>query len=69
MIGASPWNHVARMSVAAFLVTLATSGQAQEQTFKAVSVETPDGLTRHAVAQCTLHPVAVVLMMSMRCRF
>jgi hypothetical protein len=32
------------MSVAAFLVTLATSGQA-EQKFKAVSVKTPDGLT------------------------
>ena len=45
MIYASPWNHLARMSVAAFLVTLATSAQAQEQRFKAVSVKTPDGLT------------------------
>jgi non-heme chloroperoxidase len=45
MICASPWNHLARMSVAAFLVTLATSAQAQEQRFKAVSVKTPDGLT------------------------
>jgi non-heme chloroperoxidase len=33
------------MSVAAFLISLATSAQAQEQTFKAVSVKTPDGLT------------------------
>jgi non-heme chloroperoxidase len=39
------WNHLAGMSVAAFLVTLATSAQAQEQRFKAVSVKTPDGLT------------------------
>jgi len=45
MICTSPWNHLARMSVAAFLVTLATSAQAQEQKFKAVSVKTPDGLT------------------------
>ena len=44
MICASPWNHLARMSVAAFLVTLATSAQAQEQKFKAVSVKTPDDL-------------------------
>jgi pimeloyl-ACP methyl ester carboxylesterase len=33
------------MSVAAFLISVATSGQAQEQKFKAVSVKTPDGLT------------------------
>jgi pimeloyl-ACP methyl ester carboxylesterase len=33
------------MSVAAFLITLATCGQAQEQRFKAVSVKTPDSLT------------------------
>jgi non-heme chloroperoxidase len=45
MICASPWNHLARMFVAAFLVILATSAQAQEQRFKAVSVKTPDGLT------------------------
>jgi hypothetical protein len=38
------------MSVAAFLVTLATSGQAQEQRFKAVSVKTADGLTISAQA-------------------
>src|SRR5215831_17084853 len=45
MIYAARWHHLAGMSVAAFLVTLATSGQAQEQRFKAVSVKTPDGLT------------------------
>ena len=45
MIYASRWHHLAGMSVAAFFVTLATSGQAQEQRFKAVSVKTPDGLT------------------------
>ena len=45
MTYASRWHHLAGMSVAAFLVTLATSGQAQEQKFKAVSVKTPDGLT------------------------
>src|SRR5215467_15737236 len=45
MICTSPWNRLAKMSVATFLVTLATSGQAQEQKFKAVSVKTPDGLT------------------------
>src|SRR5215471_2767297 len=45
MICTSPWNRLAKMSVATFLVTLATSAQAQEQTFKAVSVKTPDGLT------------------------
>ena len=45
MICASPWSHLARMSVAAFLISLATSAQAQEQRFKAVSVKTPDGLT------------------------
>src|SRR6266536_4815911 len=45
MICTSPWNHLAGMSVAAFLVTLTTSGQAQEQRFKAVSVKTPDGIT------------------------
>ena len=41
----SPWNYLAGMSVAALLISLATSGQAQEQKFKAVSVKTPDGLT------------------------
>src|ERR1700740_1219235 len=45
MICASPWNYLAGMSVAAFLISLATSAQAQEQRFKAVSVKTPDGLT------------------------
>src|SRR5215831_735503 len=45
MIYASRWRHLAGMSVAAFLVTLATPGQAQEPKFKAVSVKTPDGLT------------------------
>jgi len=54
MICASPWNHLARMSVAAFLVTLATSAQAQEQRFKAVSVKTPDGLTIHGFSQSHL---------------
>ena len=45
MICTSPWNHLAGMSVATFLVALTTSGQAQEQKFKAVSVKTPDDLT------------------------
>ena len=45
MIYTSLWNYIARMSVAAFLISLATSAQAQEQKFKAVSVKTPDGLT------------------------
>ena len=45
MIYTSLWNYVARMFVAAFLISLATSTQAQEQKFKAVSVKTPDGLT------------------------
>src|SRR5712672_936599 len=45
MICTSPRNHLAGMSVAAFLISLATSAQAQEQKFKAVSVKTPDGLT------------------------
>ena len=45
MIYPSPWNYLAGMSVAAFLISLATSAQAQEQRFKAVSVNTPDGLT------------------------
>ena len=31
--------------IAAFLVTFAIAGLAQEQKFKAVSVKTPDGLT------------------------
>jgi non-heme chloroperoxidase len=43
MIYPSPWNYL--MSGAAFLIFLATSAQAQEQRFKAVSVKTPDGLT------------------------
>src|SRR5262245_26877521 len=43
MIYTSAWNHL--MSVAAFLIALATSAQAQEQKFKAVSAKTPDGLT------------------------
>src|SRR5215472_2322499 len=38
-------HHLAGVSVAAFLATLATSGPAQEQKFKAVWVKTPDGLT------------------------
>ena len=41
----SPWHYLAGISVAAFLISLATSAQAQEQKFKAVSVKTPDGLT------------------------
>src|SRR5215831_17286892 len=41
----SPWHYLAGISVAAFLIALATSAQAQEQKFKAVSVKTPDGLT------------------------
>src|SRR5947209_8489081 len=45
MIYTSPWNYLAGMSVAAFLISLATSAQAQEQKFRAVSVRTPDGLT------------------------
>src|SRR5262245_48763862 len=45
MIYTSRWNHLVGMSVAAFLISLATSAQAQEQKFKAVSVKTPDGLT------------------------
>jgi len=45
MIYPSPWNYLAGISVAAFLISLATSAQAQEQKFKAVSVKTPDGLT------------------------
>src|SRR6476661_1054688 len=45
MIYTSLRNYVARMSDAAFLISLATSTQAQEQKFKAVSVKTPDGLT------------------------
>jgi non-heme chloroperoxidase len=45
MIYPSPWNYLAGMSVAAFLISLATSAQAQEQRLKAVSVKTPDGLT------------------------
>src|SRR5258708_2452225 len=45
MICTSPRNHLAGMSVAAFLISLATSAQAQEQRFKAVSVNTPEGLT------------------------
>ena len=44
MIYTSRGNHLAGMSVAAFLTFLATSAQAQEQRFKAVSVKTPDGL-------------------------
>src|SRR5262249_1387329 len=45
MIYTSPWHYLAAISVAAFLIALATSGHAQEQKFKAVSVKTPDGLT------------------------
>src|ERR1700757_945181 len=45
MIYPSPWNYLAGISVAALLISLATSGQAQEQKFKAISVKTPDGLT------------------------
>src|SRR5499427_8715850 len=45
MIYTSRENHLAGMSVAAFVTFLATSAQAQEQRFKAVSVKTPDGLT------------------------
>jgi pimeloyl-ACP methyl ester carboxylesterase len=41
----SPWNHLAGVSVAAFIAMVATPGLAQEQKFKAVSVKTPDGLT------------------------
>src|SRR5215467_610541 len=44
MIYTSPWHYLAGISVAAFLIALATSAQAQEQKFKAVSVKTPDGL-------------------------
>ena len=45
MIYTSPWHYLAGISVAAFLIALATSAQPQEQKFKAVSVKTPDGLT------------------------
>src|SRR5215510_5170043 len=45
MIYTSPWHYLAGISVAAFLIALATFAQAQEQKFKAVSVKTPDGLT------------------------
>src|ERR1700745_4023285 len=45
MICTSRCNCLAGMSVAAFLISLATSAQAQEQRLKAVSVKTPDGLT------------------------
>src|SRR6516164_3481330 len=45
MICTSPWNYLAEISVAAFLIAVATSAQPQEQRFKAVSVETPYGLT------------------------
>ena len=45
MICTSPWNYLAEISVAAFLIAVATSAQPQEQKFKAVSVKTPDGLT------------------------
>ena len=45
MIYTSRLNYLAGMSVAAFLISLATSAQAQEQRLKAVSVKTPDGLT------------------------
>ena len=45
MIYASSWPHLAGISVAAFLISLATSAQTQEQRFKPVSVKTPDGLT------------------------
>src|ERR1700747_137108 len=45
MIYTSRLNYLAGMSVAAFLISLATSAQAQEQKFKAISVKTPDGLT------------------------
>jgi len=38
-------HHLAGISIAAFLTTLATPGLAQEQKFKAVWVKTPDGLT------------------------
>jgi len=41
----SPWRQRAGLSVAAFLATVATPAQAQEQKFRAVSVKTPDGLT------------------------
>jgi non-heme chloroperoxidase len=44
MIYTSRLNYLAGMSVAAFLISLATSAQAQEQKFKAISVKTPDGL-------------------------
>ena len=37
-------HHLAGISIAAFLTTLATPGLAQEQKFKAVWVKTPDGL-------------------------
>ena len=45
MIYASPWHGLAGISAAAFIAMVATSGHAQEQKFKAVSVKTPDGLT------------------------
>jgi len=45
MICTSPWNYLAEISIAAFLISLATPAQAQDQKFKAVSVKTPDGLT------------------------
>src|SRR5246500_780847 len=45
MIYTSRLNYLAGMSVAAFLISLATSAQAQEQKFKAISVKMPDGLT------------------------
>lgn len=37
-------NHLAAVFVAAFFVTFATAGLAQQPKFKAVSVKTPDGL-------------------------
>jgi non-heme chloroperoxidase len=45
MTCASQWHHLARISLAAFLMAAVTPGQAQEQKFKAVLVKTPDGLT------------------------
>src|SRR6516165_2249767 len=45
MTYATPWHHLAGISVAAFFAVVVTPTQAQEQKFKAVSVKTPDGLT------------------------
>src|SRR6516162_5296818 len=45
MTYATPWHHLAGISVAAFFAVVVTPTEAQEQKFKAVSVKTPDGLT------------------------